>query len=129
MCPASLPITSRIITRLWLAAVKCKRSIASVAILTAVSKPIERSVIPTSLSIVLGIPTKLIPPCCANFRRIAKLPSPPMPIRASKSSCLYPSIISEERLANVPSDIGKAKGSPLLVVPKIVPPIVNRRST
>ena len=36
MCPASRPITSRIITRLWLAAVGCKRSRASVATATAV---------------------------------------------------------------------------------------------
>ena len=37
--PAWRPITSAIITRSWLSAVVCSRSIASVAICTAVWKP------------------------------------------------------------------------------------------
>ena len=37
--PECRPITSTTITRLWDSAVVCKRSIASVTICTAVSKP------------------------------------------------------------------------------------------
>ena len=37
--PAWRPITSTISTRWWLSAVVCSRSMASVAMLTAVSKP------------------------------------------------------------------------------------------
>ena len=37
--PAWRPITSTISTRWWLSAVVCSRSIASIAMLTAVSKP------------------------------------------------------------------------------------------
>jgi hypothetical protein len=40
ICPASRPITSSTITRLWLAAVGCSLSRASVATSTAVPKPI-----------------------------------------------------------------------------------------
>ncbi len=55
--PAWRPITSTTITRLWLSAVVCRRSMASVATCSAVSKPKVRSVAPRSLSIVLGTPT------------------------------------------------------------------------
>ena len=55
--PASRPITSRIRTRLWLAAVVTSLSTASVAIWTAVWKPKVISVAERSLSIVLGTPT------------------------------------------------------------------------
>ena len=44
-------------TRSWLSAVECSWSIASVAVLTAVSKPKVRWVPLTSLSIVLGTQT------------------------------------------------------------------------
>ena len=37
--PACRPITSTISTRWWLSAVVCSRSMASVAMFTAVSKP------------------------------------------------------------------------------------------
>ena len=37
--PACRPITSQISVRLWLSAVVCSRSIADIAMLTAVSKP------------------------------------------------------------------------------------------
>ena len=37
--PASRPISSTTITRSWLSVVECSLSIASVAVLTAVSKP------------------------------------------------------------------------------------------
>ena len=90
MWPASRPITSSTMTRAWLAAVGCRRSSASVATATAVSKPTEVSVSPTSLSMVFGMPTRFSPPCWASLRRIAKLPSPPMPIRASSPSSRQP---------------------------------------
>ena len=82
--PAVRPITSTIITRSWLAAVNVRRLIASTIVLTAVSKPIERSVKATSLSMVLGIPTKCQFPMVASSWMIFKLPSPPTAIRASK---------------------------------------------
>ena len=54
--PAWRPITSTIITRLCDSAVVCRRSMASVAICTAVSKPKVMSVPARSLSIVFGTP-------------------------------------------------------------------------
>ena len=54
--PAWRPITSTTITRLWDSAVVCRRSIASVAICTAVWKPNVKSVPARSLSIVFGTP-------------------------------------------------------------------------
>ena len=59
--PAWRPITSTTITRSWLSAVVCSRSIASVAICTAVSKPNVKSVAERSLSIVFGTPTTCTP--------------------------------------------------------------------
>ena len=88
MCPASRPMTSSTMTRLWLAAVTCRRSTASVATSTAVLKPIARSVWPRSLSMVLGMPTRRQSPSSARRRRIARLPSPPTPISASSSRCV-----------------------------------------
>ena len=52
--PAWRPITSTTITRSWLSAVVCSRSMASVAICTAVWKPNVKSVAARSLSIVFG---------------------------------------------------------------------------
>ena len=52
--PAWRPITSTTITRSWLSAVVCSRSIASVAICTAVWNPNVKSVAERSLSIVFG---------------------------------------------------------------------------
>ena len=57
--PAWRPITSTTITRSWLSAVVCRRSIASVAICTAVWNPNVKSVAERSLSIVFGTPTTL----------------------------------------------------------------------
>ena len=54
-------MTSTTITRLCDSAVVCRRSIASVAICTAVWKPNVKSVPARSLSIVLGTPTTLMP--------------------------------------------------------------------
>ena len=64
-------------TRSWLSAVECSLSIASVAVLTAVSKPKVRCVPLTSLSMVLGTQTTGSPlrqRSCA----ICRLPSPPI---------------------------------------------------
>ena len=59
--PAWRPITSTTSTRWCDSAVVCSRSIASIAMLTAVSKPKVKSVPDRSLSIVLGTPTTLTP--------------------------------------------------------------------
>ena len=48
-------------TRLWDSAVVCSRSMASVAMLTAVSKPKVKSVPLRSLSMVLGTATTGMP--------------------------------------------------------------------
>ncbi len=47
--------------RSWLAAVVCRRSSASVAQATALSKPNVKAVADRSLSIVLGTPTTGMP--------------------------------------------------------------------
>ena len=80
--PACRPMTSTIITRLWLSAVVWMRSIASVAMATAVSKPIDWSVPQTSLSIVLGIAT-IRTPASATLLAACSVPSPPMQMSAS----------------------------------------------
>ena len=64
------------------------------------------SVAPTSLSMVLGMPTKGMSPCCVSRCRMAMLPSPPMPIRASMPSRRMPSMISSERSSLLLSGIG-----------------------
>ena len=79
--PAWRPITSTIITRLCDSAVVCSRSMASVAICTAVSKPNVMSVPPRSLSIVFGTPMMGRP--CSPWSRAAapSVSSPPIAIR------------------------------------------------
>ena len=96
-------MTSRIITRWWLAAVGCRWSSASEAAVTAEAKPIENSVKGTSLSMVLGMPMKGYPPCRASRLRIFMLPSPPMPISPCRPSSWKPSTNSCERFSTVPS--------------------------
>ncbi len=59
--PAVRPITSTTRIRLWLSAVVCSRSIASVAMCSAVSNPNVTSVPPRSLSIVFGTPITFTP--------------------------------------------------------------------
>ena len=82
MWPAWRPMTSTTITRWWEADVVWSRSMASVAICTAVSKPKVVSVALRSLSIVLGTPTTATP---WSNRRWAtpSVSSPPMATRAS----------------------------------------------
>src|SRR3954453_7701572 len=81
--PAWRPMTSSTSTRLWLSAVVCRRSMASVQTCTAVSKPNVISVPPRSLSIVLGTPMTGSP--CSPCSRLAAptVSSPPMAIRPS----------------------------------------------
>ena len=55
--PVYRPMTSTTMTRLWASAVVCRRSRASVAVETAVSKPKVITVAGMSLSMVLGTPT------------------------------------------------------------------------
>ena len=66
--PAWRPMTSTTITRLCDSAVVCRRSIASVAICTAVWKPNVKSVPARSLSIVFGTPTTSMPSSCSRPR-------------------------------------------------------------
>ena len=72
--------------RLCDAAVVCRRSIASVAICTAVSKPKVKSVPMTSLSIVLGTPIVGTPSSTNSLRVIIIVCSPPIAMIASKPS-------------------------------------------
>ncbi len=81
--PAWRPMTSTMITRLWDSAVVCSRSIASVAICTAVWKPNVKSVAARSLSIVFGTPTTLMPSSC-SLPATPSVSSPPIGIRASR---------------------------------------------
>ena len=119
--PASRPMTSTSITRWWLAAVVWIRSIASVAMPTAVSKPKVRSVPSRSLSIVFGTPTIRIP-WIARRCAMSRVPSPPTTTSASMPA---------ERMfwctRAVTSPGGSSpihrNGSSRLDVPRIVPPM------
>ncbi len=85
--PASRPITSTTCTRLCASVVECRRSTASVAIVTAVSKPKQASVPFRSLSMVLGTPTQGTPRLISSSEMDC-VSSPPRAIRASSfSSC------------------------------------------
>src|SRR5882762_7188463 len=85
--PACRPITSHTITRLCASAVECRRSIASVAMLTAVSKPNVRSVPERSLSMVFGTPT-MFTPMAENLVATPSVSSPPMATTAPTLSAL-----------------------------------------
>src|SRR6185437_2909568 len=80
--PASRPITSHTMTRLWASAVVCSRSMASVAMLTAVSNPKQTSVPFRSLSMVLGTPTPGTPAWMSALVTDC-VSSPPMAMSAS----------------------------------------------
>ena len=80
--PACRPMTSTSSTRWCDSAVVCSRSIISVAMLTAVSKPKVRSVSSMSLSIVFGMPTTGTPACDSRWAAVS-VPSPPIGIRTS----------------------------------------------
>ena len=77
MYPAPRPITSMIEHLSWEVEVSRTLSIASIAVLTAVSNPIVYSVHAISKSMVPGRPIVLIP-SAANFWAPLKDPSPPI---------------------------------------------------
>ena len=76
--PASRPITSTTNKRSCASAVSLILSIASTAVLTAVSNPIVKSLPAISLSIVPGIPIQGMSNSLLNFCAPLKLPSPPI---------------------------------------------------
>ncbi len=78
-------MTSRTMTRSWLAAVVWSRSIASVATVSAVSNPNVCSQPQRSLSIVFGTPMARTP-YLASSLAMPWLPSPPITTRASMPS-------------------------------------------
>ncbi len=118
--PAWRPITSTTMTRSWLSAVVCRRSMASVAICTAVWKPKVTSVAERSLSMVFGTPTTAIPsaPAAAATPRVS---SPPMTISASIRSRSR-----EARTRARPSSIftGFVREVPRMVPPRWISPRV-----
>jgi hypothetical protein len=83
-------------TRSWLSAVECTLSSASVAVLTALSKPKLRWVPLTSLSIVLGTQTTGRP-LHQSWWEIWRLPSPPIETSASKPLAWKAATRSSER--------------------------------
>ena len=85
--PTWWPMTSTTMIRSCDSAVVRTRSSASVAMETAVSKPIDRSVPQTSLSIVLGAHT-MRTPAAASVPAALRVPSPPTQTSASMRSCL-----------------------------------------
>ena len=75
-------MTSTISGRWWDSAVVWRRSIASIAILTDVSKPNVKSVLLRSLSIVFGTPMTLTP-SASSLVATPRVSSPPIAIRTS----------------------------------------------
>ena len=117
MWPTLRPITSTKMTRSWLSAVVWSLSMASVATVTAVSKPKVRSVMATSLSIVLGTPTTSKPRSDISHAHDS-VPSPPTAIRASTARARRVSVARA-----MPS--GRLNGV-WREVPSTVPPLGNR---
>src|SRR5579875_912804 len=111
--PAWRPITSTTRIRWWLSAVVCSRSIASVAICSAVSKPKVWSVAPRSLSIVLGTPITGTPAAWSLWAA-PRVSSPPIAISPSS-----PRRSSVPRTAPTPSS--RLSGL-VRELPRIVPP-------
>ena len=115
--PACRPITSTSSTRWWDSAVVCSRSIISVAMLTAVSKPKVRSVPSMSLSIVFGTPTTGTPSEESQAAAVS-VPSPPM---GTSTSTPWASSTSRIRPSPACSFSGATRAEP-----RIVPPRVSR---
>ena len=113
MCPTCRPITSTTMTRSCDSAVVWSRSMASVAISTAVAKPKVKSVPAMSLSIVLGTPTTGNPSSCIS-RAQERVPSPPTTTSASTSRAS-----SVERHASTPPSTPNGW---IREVPRTVPP-------
>ena len=105
-------------------AVECKRSMASVAIVTAESNPKETSVPHTSLSMVLGTDTTLTP-ACANLAAVFCVPFPPIQtMQSSPSSWIFFNInaglsseAADRRFLN-----GFSREVPRMVPPKLSKP-------
>lgn len=102
-----------------------KRSMHSVAKLTAVSKPKVASVCSRSLSIVFGTPITRSP-ASDRWLPMVSEPSPPMVMSASMPCCSNSANSSGVRSTStqLPSGCctGYAVGLPRLVVPMMVPP-------
>ena len=86
-------MTSSTMTRLWLSAVVCRRSSASVAQATAESKPNVMVVAARSLSIVLGTPTMGMPASCICCAMVSE-PSPPTATNAVMPSASMPRLVA-----------------------------------
>jgi len=112
--PASRPMTSTTMMRSWLSAVVCSRSMASVAICTAVWKPKVASVPTTSLSMVLGTPTVGSPNSSKSRDATVSEPLPPMTTKEFSSK-------SRKACCTLATPSGVSNGPPRRV-PKIVPP-------
>ncbi len=112
--PTCRPITSHTMTRWWDSAVVCRRSMASVAIWTAVSNPKVTSVPDRSLSMVLGTPTTGSPRWCSRSAA-PRVSSPPMATTASS-----PSAGAVARTRSAPSSVAKGL---VRDVPRMVPPL------
>src|SRR6266849_3611816 len=112
--PACRPITSQTITRLCASAVECRRSMASVAMPTAVSKPNVRSVPERSLSIVLGTPTTFTP-MEENLVATPRVSSPPMATTA-------PTFKARRFLSTISGPLAGFLNGLVREVPRMVPP-------
>ena len=113
-------MTSTSSTRWWDSAVVCSRSIISVAMLTAVSKPKVRSVQSMSLSMVLGTPTTGTPASDSRWAAVS-VPSPPIGISTSTRWEASTAFMSASPACSF-SGATRAE-------PSVVPPRVSRPST
>src|SRR5680860_1270829 len=112
--PLWRPMTSTKNSRPWLAAVSRMRSIDSRAVLTAVSKPMVKSVPYRSLSMVPGSPTTARLPSRESSSAPRMEPSPPITTSPSTSACRRASA-AVRRPSGVRNCLERA-------VPSIVPP-------
>ena len=112
--PAWRPITSTTSTRWWDSAVVCSRSMASVAMLTAVSKPKVKSVPERSLSMVFGTPTTLTPRP-ESLVATPSVSSPPIATSASTPSLARLSLIFSTPLSILN---GLVREEPRMVPPR-----------
>ena len=123
--PQVRPITSTTITRSCDSAVVVIRSIASVAICIAVSKPNVTSVPGMSLSIVFGTPTSGTP-SSQSASALRSVPSPPTTISPSSRS---PSIAPLTDAAPSPWTYGSRRDVPRIVPPRCRMPRTASRSS
>ena len=119
--PAWRPMTSTTMTRLCDSAVVCRRSMASVAICTAVWKPNVKSVPARSLSIVFGTPTTGIP-SSASLRATPSVSSPPIGMRTSMPRA---SRVARTRSLPPSSLYGLVRDVPRIVPPRGRIPLVD----